>query len=59
MERKMAQKAERAARLAAEDEERRKEKAAIAARNAEKEQKRRVRLEARGIAPAPDAPHAG
>ena len=59
MERKMAQKAERAARLAAEDEERRKKKAAIAARNAEKEQKRRERLEARGIAPAPDAPHAG
>ena len=56
--RKMAQKAERAARLAAEDEERRKKKAAIAARNAEKEQKRRERLEAKGLAPVPDAPHA-
>ena len=56
LERKLAQKAERAARLAAEEEERRRKKAAIAARNAEKEQKRRERLEAKGLLDDP-APH--
>ena len=43
-ERKVAQKAERAARLAAEEEARRRKKEAIAAKQAEKEQKRRERL---------------
>lgn len=49
LERKAAQKAERAVRLAAEEEERHRKKAAIAARQAEKEQKRRERLEAKGF----------
>ncbi len=49
-ERKAAQKAERAARLAKEEEERRAKKEAIAAKQAEKAQKRQERLAAKGIA---------
>ena len=48
-ERKAAQKAERAARLAEEEAQRRRKKEALAAKQAEKEQKRRERLEKKAL----------